>query len=936
MDQVTETAEQGSARQVCLQLPEGMDVEESGVGEESRKSLKRQREPLANGEQNFPSSPQPPGGLKRRCLEPSGEENVKPLQLWGGSPGRSRLRWAEQMVKPDTPAISSVQSRLQQLNQRREGAAPPAQRCLSDPGRGALSGCDPQAEEEGSRAELRLIGDAEFRSRLERFELRPPEDSPSLSTPRPRVLSSFARTIQQKLQSAETPSTSRAERIRREREQELRLLKSLPISDNAWLKRSWSDPSLAEQAEPDVQVEKTGSDRWSELEHSSATETSASSEENSCFTEEPCPQVKSTGEREEAQSPTELQELKKVSFALEPEMINESMASEAGPQASLRKQSMSEVELTSQEEMNTSEMIDQMFKGVLDITVEEEEGEKEEDGNWNSNGEELGEEKKEQGDEKMNTKDENEPLDTSLEELLTIPPSCILSPLSKSLAAVVTPMTLAPSPQLDPPPVLLTPEEVASPPVDSPPLYSIDAYRNQRQLSQRPAQSVAPAVSRRAIDRSRPQPPVNTKEKITLLNEEAAKLQGVISQTLQALSCCTDEGHGRGSLEEVEAEKLLLVSYEKRSALLAEVSRLREGNMGQAGVCDPDLGSLSVEPCRGTVTISNVQLPLKVEFICPARARTGQPTHYFFVLIRYGACNIVATPLATAADARNGDTISFPTSITLQDIRANFQIDVEVYSLSRSTGNNLNMERRSTKYKVTPKKLLNTISRFNHSLTSATLPSMNPRRSSNFSLVGSHKITLASLGRSKFPLDKVPFLSPLEGNIYLRMECEGHSHIQHRGFLTMFEDVNGFGAWHRHWFCLEESRLSYWNYPNDEHIRTAEGSISLASCSSHCVRPVTRDSCARPNTFELVNTRTLQQNQHQGLDKRWFSADTREEREEWMEKLNQSLLDLRTWKPRPVTSDPSPVDHPERAYCRPHARVQQLHLSIVFSMSCEL
>jgi hypothetical protein len=44
------------------------------------------------------------------------------------------------------------------------------------------------------------------------------------------------------------------------------------------------------------------------------------------------------------------------------------------------------------------------------------------------------------------------------------------------------------------------------------------------------------------------------------LTEEAGKLQTVISQTLQALGCCTDETHGRGSLEEAEAEKLLLVS----------------------------------------------------------------------------------------------------------------------------------------------------------------------------------------------------------------------------------------------------------------------------------------------------------------------------------------------------------------------------------------
>lgn len=97
---------------------------------------------------------------------------------------------------------------------------------------------------------------------------------------------------------------------------------------------------------------------------------------------------------------------------------------------------------------------------------------------------------------------------------------------------------------------------------------------------------------------------------------------------------------------------------------------------------------------------------------------SGRPSHYFFVLIRYGPCNIVATPLATAADAQNGDTISFPTAVTLyeapsycnissvsemmfsfiyyietvfafstwffrKDIRSSFEIDVEVYSLVR-------------------------------------------------------------------------------------------------------------------------------------------------------------------------------------------------------------------------------------------------------------
>lgn len=139
---------------------------------------------------------------------------------------------------------------------------------------------------------------------------------------------------------------------------------------------------------------------------------------------------------------------------------------------------------------------------------------------------------------------------------------------------------------------------------------------------------------------------------IKVLNEEAAKLQTIITQTLQALSCCSDEEHGKGSQQEAEAEKLLLVSSkwniceqsaflylnlleitetacsdlaliclfnpgEKRAALLAEVSRLREGESGE-----PDSQNAPLQPCRGTVSISSIQLPLKVEFVCSAR--TGE------------------------------------------------------------------------------------------------------------------------------------------------------------------------------------------------------------------------------------------------------------------------------------------------------------------------
>lgn len=32
----------------------------------------------------------------------------------------------------------------------------------------------------------------------------------------------------------------------------------------------------------------------------------------------------------------------------------------------------------------------------------------------------------------------------------------------------------------------------------------------------------------------------------------------------------------------------------------------------------------------------------------------------------------------------------------------------------------------------------------------------------------------------------------------------------------MFEDVSGFGAWHRRWSALQGNKLCFWKYPDEE------------------------------------------------------------------------------------------------------------------------
>ncbi|CAJ1057054.1 anillin isoform X5 [Xyrichtys novacula] len=816
---------------------------DAGEGSSGITSLKRQRAPLSVSEDNALTRSEDSDGQKRRRLEPAGQENCSPKA------STSTGRRAELETKPDTPMVPSVRSRVRLLTQNQEGSAPLAQRCLSDPGTVSSSAI---IQDKSFREHL--LGEGEFHQRMELFKEPVSQNScaptPSSANPCPRTTSNFVSDIQQKLQGSTTPSSKQAVRMRQERAQELSQLQFHPISQNAWLKKSSSDPSLTQQAADNA-------------------------------------------------------EMKDNSFGGATTSSAETQASDG-----------TGFELNSHDDTNTADIIDQMFQEVLEYaeTMEEESTNHEvtEDRN---NGTEAGsaenikvnmeegekskekDEIKEEGVEENG--DENKMLDKDEDDMLTFPPSGILSPLSKSVEAVVTPLRIVVSQEANPPALPLTPEETTTPPESSLP-YSIDAYRTQRQSKPPTSQSITPEVQRQAPEKSQPQPSVNIKERIKALNEEAGKLQTVISQTLQALSCCTDEEHGQGSLVEAEAEKLLLVSCEKRSALLTEMARLREERNSESEAAEENKDYNSQQPCRGTVSITNIQLPLKVEYVCSSRNRSGRPSHYFFILIRYGPCNIVATPLATAADAKNGDTISFPTSVTLKDIRSTFEIDVEVYSLTNNSGNNCTVDRIgiTTKSRVTPRKLLNTITRSNNSLTTAPPPALNTRRSSNFSLVGSHKITLASLGRSKFPLDKVPFLSPLEGNIYMQLASESHSDVQHQGFLTMFEVIGGFGVWNRQYFVLEGFEMYYWNHPNDRETKRAEGSISLSSSHRQCVRPVNRDSCARPFTFELVSNTPHQQQQEdveQPSAKCWFSADTKQERLDWMESLNQVLLDCHTW-----------------------------------------
>ncbi|XP_043937368.1 anillin-like isoform X3 [Protopterus annectens] len=855
-------------------------------------------------------------------------ENVNPLHTSKGTPLTvlSQFRAQEQEIKPDTPVISSVKTRIKKLNeQKREwgleemecetfsasahtSSTPRESEIGSHPGRlcnrkGHLSDIHTWEEDElnlalkmseehggqkddesgavfampridgfsvsmeetvdqsednsyDSQAEIKVDVSAgrSVTSVIDEFE-KLHESSTSLCSVTCASMKQVNKNVTDRfLNELQTPpSLSKISRIRKEREEELKLLRENTERSNPWVEND----KINRKRKRDLLQE--DSEFGDSVQNSSIT--SLQSQEGS------------------------------ESICVNSLNVRLQSASAASPSCTDGKETPG---------MNSSEVIDQIFNGVLDTTS---------------------------GDEKDCIVEKEAVLDDE-KDMFSLPPVSTLSPLAKSVVLdAVAPLNTEESQKQ---PAHCQQGDATSPPVpstveDYAPLYSIDAYRTQWRSNRHCVPCIMDIAhcTKEGIEESLESPNLDPREKIQMLNNEINSLQTTIQQTSQALNCCIDEEHGKGSLEEAEAERLLLIFSEKRLALLSELSKTKAENIATKENTSLNTND-KLEPCRGTVTISDIRLPLKVEYVCSATLKQpGKPSHYFLVMIRYGTHNIVATPIATALDAQKGDSIAFPTTVTLQDIRSSFEIDVEVYSLAQNLNVVTSEKKRPSKAKViTPKKLLSSITKSNMNSPASSPVVGNSTRTSSFTLVGSHKITMDSLGKNKFPLDKmkferkarqllgdefqdkVAFISPVEGNIYLKLQCQPHLAVEHQGFLTIFEDVSGFGAWHRRWFVLSKSCISYSVYFNGEDDKPV-GRINLANCISKKIEPVNRELCARPNTFELITVRPQQEDDTETLvshckdalcyTKTCLSADTKEERNQWLTKLNQVLLDLTAW-----------------------------------------
>jgi len=286
--------------------------------------------------------------------------------------------------------------------------------------------------------------------------------------------------------------------------------------------------------------------------------------------------------------------------------------------------------------------------------------------------------------------------------------------------------------------------------------------------------------------------------------------------------------------------------------------------------------------------------------------------HHFVCLVKCGG-QVIPTQMVSTVDGLAGAELNFPNLINLRDLNKGFEIQLEVYGLQTRR----EILQHEEKYHIRKEKSLFHLTpklKMNKQESRLTRPSVSspggPQavRTSSFAMVGNSIITMDSIQRKDHNLEKVPAVSPLEGSIRFKLTVTSESQVTERGFLTMFDDVSGFGAWHRRWFHLSGNTLAYWKYPDDENKQAPMGSIDLGRLVTESVELCPRDICSRMHTMLLETSRPAKKDDQESLIvvrqgpntiiRHLLSADSREERLSWSHVLNQAISNLRAWDPQ--------------------------------------
>lgn len=385
-------------------------------------------------------------------------------------------------------------------------------------------------------------------------------------------------------------------------------------------------------------------------------------------------------------------------------------------------------------------------------------------------------------------------------------------------------------------------------------------------------------------------------DKIKALQECILAQQTVISQATQALNLCQASAEFLGSSEQVEGEKLLLIATQKRLAYLNEVQRLKAGG-------DNPLAELP----KGSLVIKKIQFPINKD----ALKGTSGLVYHFLCIVQYrGKVHASQLLSSDSLQSKELSCLEFDNEIRYSGMDEDFQVQIDVYGLKTvspivSHDKKYHIKKETIKMKLSSRGKKTDSVFLTPTISSPGGP--NAVRTSSFQSLGSFCLSTSNCGQNIFALSKVPGSFCLEGKASVELSLHADHGLEHRGFLTLFEEVGGFGAWTRFWCLLKGSHLVLWRYPEEEEDRPPIDSVDLRQCITKEVSRLPRTECARAHTFELViveplgtrhrDTLTTTRYSTVAITKHRLSADSKDELAVWCSTINRALSCIRKWDP---------------------------------------
>ncbi|GMR42037.1 hypothetical protein PMAYCL1PPCAC_12231, partial [Pristionchus mayeri] len=377
----------------------------------------------------------------------------------------------------------------------------------------------------------------------------------------------------------------------------------------------------------------------------------------------------------------------------------------------------------------------------------------------------------------------------------------------------------------------------------------------------------------------------------TRLQQSLAVQHEHVMQARRALDFCS-KTQFRGSREEVDAQRALLIATETKRQLMQALDDIRKGDIRP------------VDGPRGAMRIG----PISVQLVRDSMAH-ADTVYYLIVLLRHGGqlthTSLVAYDPAARTMGGKSTEVEFQQYLNLEKLPPDFDCMVEVWALCTRR----EQIGHEDKYKLkggTMKKKESVFSNLMSSSSSADkqqpVVQTDGRRGElpSFKCMGRTRLDINSAERRRFALEDT--CHPLEGTIALKIKryAMEKGDVLHRGFLSLYQrSAQGLGSWTRYWCVVENGEMKFWRCPEDESNKDWLVLIDLSTCACDGVKQeADQELCPFPNSFHVdvwVPKDGAQSVKQLEKLRVLMAADRKEDLTLWLDILNKTIRNLLLW-----------------------------------------